>query len=58
MVLHGAHQAGRSRPHSHQLTTIEVTISSFAFREQDKIGWDNLLKGRMGKQWIEYMKNT
>jgi hypothetical protein len=27
-----------------------------AFREQDKIGWDNLLKGRMGKQWIEYVK--
>jgi hypothetical protein len=27
-----------------------------AFREQDKIGWDKLLKGRMGKQWIEYVK--
>jgi hypothetical protein len=27
-----------------------------AFREQEKIGWDNLLKGRMGKQWIEYVK--
>jgi hypothetical protein len=26
-----------------------------AFREHDKIGWDNLLKGRMGKQWIEYV---
>jgi hypothetical protein len=28
-----------------------------AFWEQDKIGWDNLLKGRMGKQWITYVKN-
>jgi hypothetical protein len=27
-----------------------------AFREQDKIGWDNLLKGRVGKQWREYVK--
>jgi hypothetical protein len=27
-----------------------------AFREQDKIVWDNLLKVRMGKQWIEYAK--
>jgi hypothetical protein len=27
-----------------------------AFREQDKIGCDNFLKGRMGKQWIEYVK--
>jgi hypothetical protein len=26
------------------------------FREQDKIGWDNILKGRMRKQWIEYVK--
>jgi hypothetical protein len=26
------------------------------FREQDKIGWDNLLKGRMGRQWIAYVK--
>jgi hypothetical protein len=26
------------------------------FREQDKIGWDNLIKGRMGRQWIEYAK--
>jgi hypothetical protein len=29
---------------------------NLAFREQDKIGWDNLLKGCMGKQWIEYVK--
>jgi hypothetical protein len=28
-----------------------------ALREQDKIGWDNLLKGHMGKQWIKYEKN-
>jgi hypothetical protein len=28
-----------------------------SFREQYKIGWENLLKGRMGKQWIEYVKN-
>jgi hypothetical protein len=27
-----------------------------AFRQQDKIGWDNLIKGRMGRQWIEYVK--
>jgi hypothetical protein len=27
-----------------------------AFREQDRIGWDNLLKGRLGRQWIEYVK--
>jgi hypothetical protein len=27
-----------------------------AFREQDKIGWDNLVKGRIGRQWIEYVK--
>jgi hypothetical protein len=27
-----------------------------AFREQDKKNWDNLLKGNMGKQWIEYVK--
>jgi hypothetical protein len=27
-----------------------------AFREQYKIGWDNLLKGLMGKQWSEYAK--
>jgi hypothetical protein len=27
-----------------------------AFREKDKISWDKLLKGRMGKQWIEYVK--
>jgi hypothetical protein len=27
-----------------------------AFREQDRIGWDNLIKGRMGKKWIEYVK--
>jgi hypothetical protein len=27
-----------------------------AFREQDKIGWDNLIKGRTGRQWIEYVK--
>jgi hypothetical protein len=27
-----------------------------AFREQDTIGWDNLIKGRMGRQWIEYVK--
>jgi hypothetical protein len=27
-----------------------------AFREQDEIGWDNLLKGQMGRQWIEYVK--
>jgi hypothetical protein len=26
-----------------------------AFREQDKIGWDKLLKGRMSKQSIEYV---
>jgi hypothetical protein len=26
------------------------------FREQDTIGWDNLIKGRMGRQWIEYVK--
>jgi hypothetical protein len=25
-------------------------------REQDKIGWDNLIKGRMVRQWIEYVK--
>jgi hypothetical protein len=25
-------------------------------REQDKIGWDNLIKGRMGIHWIEYVK--
>jgi hypothetical protein len=29
-----------------------------AFREQDNIGWDNLLKGSMGTQWIEYVKKT
>jgi hypothetical protein len=23
-----------------------------AFREQDNIVWDNLIKGRMGRQWI------
>jgi hypothetical protein len=23
---------------------------NLAFREQDKIGWDNLIKGRMGRQ--------
>jgi hypothetical protein len=28
----------------------------YLLREQDKIGWDNLLKGRIGKQWIEYVK--
>jgi hypothetical protein len=28
-----------------------------AFREQYNIGWNNLLKGRMGKQWIQYVKN-
>jgi hypothetical protein len=27
-----------------------------AFREQDTIGWDNLIKGRVGRQWIEYVK--
>jgi hypothetical protein len=27
-----------------------------AFREQDKIGWYNLIKGQMGRQWIEYIK--
>jgi hypothetical protein len=27
-----------------------------AFREQDRIGWDNLIKVRMGRQWIEYVK--
>jgi hypothetical protein len=27
-----------------------------AFRGEYKIGWDNLLKGQMGKQWIEYVK--
>jgi hypothetical protein len=27
-----------------------------AFREHDKIGWENLLKGRMGRQWTEYAK--
>jgi hypothetical protein len=27
-----------------------------AFREQDGICWDNLLKGRMGKKWKEYVK--
>jgi hypothetical protein len=27
-----------------------------AFREQDKIGWDKLIKGRMGRQWIEYVR--
>jgi hypothetical protein len=27
-----------------------------AFREQYKIGWDNLFKGWMGRQWIEYVK--
>jgi hypothetical protein len=26
------------------------------FREQDRIGWDNLIKGRMGRQCIEYVK--
>jgi hypothetical protein len=26
------------------------------FREQDRIGWDNLIKGRKGSQWIEYVK--
>jgi hypothetical protein len=29
--------------------------SKLAFREQYKIGWDNLLNGWMGKQWIEYV---
>jgi hypothetical protein len=27
-----------------------------AFREHDTIEWDNLLKGRMGRQWTEYAK--
>jgi hypothetical protein len=27
-----------------------------AFREHNKIGWDNLLKGQTSRQWIEYMK--
>jgi hypothetical protein len=27
-----------------------------SFREQDKIAWDNLIKGRMGRQCIEYIK--
>jgi hypothetical protein len=27
-----------------------------AFRKHDKIGSDNLIKGRMGRQWIEYVK--
>jgi hypothetical protein len=26
------------------------------FREQDRIIWDNLLKGRLGRQWIQYVK--
>jgi hypothetical protein len=26
------------------------------FRKQDMIGWDNLIKGQMGRQWIEYVK--
>jgi hypothetical protein len=25
------------------------------FQEQDRIGWYNLLKGRLGRQWIEYV---
>jgi hypothetical protein len=29
---------------------------NLAFREQDTIGWDNLLKGWMGGQWTEYVK--
>jgi hypothetical protein len=29
---------------------------NLAFREQDRIGWDNLIKGLMGRQWIEYVK--
>jgi hypothetical protein len=27
-----------------------------AFREHDMIGWDNLLKRWMGRQWTEYVK--
>jgi hypothetical protein len=27
-----------------------------AFRKQGTIIWDNLLKGRMGRQWIGYLK--
>jgi hypothetical protein len=27
-----------------------------AFREQDMIGWDNLLKGQVGRQWSVYVK--
>jgi hypothetical protein len=27
-----------------------------ASREQYEIGWDNLIKGLMGRQWIEYVK--
>jgi hypothetical protein len=26
-----------------------------AFREQDTIVWDNLIKGQLGRQWIEYV---
>jgi hypothetical protein len=26
-----------------------------AFRKQDRTGWDNLIKGCMGRQWIEYV---
>jgi hypothetical protein len=28
-----------------------------SFREQDTIGWDNLIKGILGRQWIEYVKH-
>jgi hypothetical protein len=27
-----------------------------AFREHDRIGWEKLIKGRMGRQWIKYVK--
>jgi hypothetical protein len=27
-----------------------------ALRKHDRIGWDNLIKGRLGRQWIEYVK--
>jgi hypothetical protein len=27
-----------------------------ACREQDTIGWENLIKGGMGRQWISYVK--
>jgi hypothetical protein len=58
MDTHAIQQAGggvtHHFPHTYDNRRNRLKL---VFRKQDKIVWDNLLKGRMGRQWIEYVKH-